>query len=105
MRRAPLATIIEPGDQWSVDFLNRTRVAISSSEVAEIILGVKTLWVYGFVRYRDFLSESHIQGFCARLQVNHFVGSENDPETIGLEFVEGGPPAYSYDKYATKKPT
>lgn len=61
---------------------------IEHSEFKQIATGPSTLWVYGYIVYRDFLDDVTTKGFCARMDV------ENEHE----RFVQDGPEAYSQTK-------
>ncbi|HEX4043591.1 MAG TPA: hypothetical protein VHY10_17970 [Xanthobacteraceae bacterium] len=58
---------------------------IEADRVAE---GQSTLWLYGYLVYRDFLDQVATKGFCARLEVENASG----------RFVQDGPESYSKTK-------
>jgi hypothetical protein len=61
---------------------------IDPFELDQVATGPSTLWVYGYIVYRDFLDEIATKGFCARMEVED--GRER--------FVQDGPESYSRTK-------
>jgi len=65
---------------------------LGEDEVEALRLGRRTLWVYGFVAFRDFLGIEHRKGFSLRWQPPHAQAS------IGGSFRPDGPDAYVYER-------
>jgi hypothetical protein len=101
-RPADLGTVVDSGKDHqlkagTVGLLagRRGGGGIISEEIDAIETSSATLWVYGFIRFRDFLGISHAVGFCTYLEMLR------DPESgkvLALRFVEGGPASYKYRK-------
>lgn len=65
---------------------------LSETEVEALRLGRRTLWVYGFVAFRDFLGIEHRKGFCLRWR------PPSAQAAIGGSFQPDGPEAYVYER-------
>jgi len=63
---------------------------LSDTQVQGLLGGLNNIWVYGFVRFRDFLGMQHKMGFCLRWTPPH-----RDASTGG-SFVPEDPGAYIY---------
>ena len=63
---------------------------LSDTQVQGLLGGLNNLWVYGFVRFRDFLGMQHKMGFCLR-----WTPPPRDA-SIGGSFVPEDPGAYIY---------
>jgi len=83
------STIIEPNKFFSLKKTGR----IAEPDIEEVVKwaadGAK-LWVYGFLKYRDFLDTEHSTGFCYRLHRTRGLLRE------GCLFLRGGPDGYTY---------
>lgn len=67
---------------------------LGEDEVEALRLGRRTLWVYGFVAFRDFLGIEHQKGFSLRWRPPHAQAA------IGGSFQPDGPAAYVYERDA-----
>jgi hypothetical protein len=65
---------------------------LGEDEVEALRLGRRTLWVYGFVAFRDFLGIEHRKGFSLRWRPPHAQSA------IGGSFQPDGPEAYVYER-------
>jgi len=65
---------------------------LGEAEVEALRLGRRTLWVYGFVAFRDFLGIEHRKGFCLRWLPPPAQAS------IGGSFQPEGSEAYVYER-------
>lgn len=65
---------------------------LSETEVEALRLGRRTLWVYGFVAFRDFLGIEHRKGFSLRWM------PPPAQAAIGGSFQPDGPEAYVYER-------
>jgi hypothetical protein len=63
---------------------------LSDTQVQGLLGGLDNLWVYGFVRFRDFLGMQHKMGFCLRWR------PPQRDASIGGSFLPEGPGAYIY---------
>jgi len=82
----PTALIIEDGQiHW---FTNEELITIEKEQMNAIERGDVSLWIYGHIRYGDFLDEAHELGFCFRWQAHPARG-----------FVLDGPEAYAYSRH------
>jgi hypothetical protein len=54
------------------------------------VTGQKMLWVYGIIRFQDFLNERHALRFCADLHVPQGLAAGHPPK-----FIQGGPTTYT----------
>jgi hypothetical protein len=69
----------------------RARVGELSEDQIRLVLGGRnTLWVYGFINFRDFLGMKHKLGFCLR-----WAPPEGEA-SIGGTFLQDGPARYIY---------
>ena len=59
-------TVVEPGGVHDFETV-RPRSLLSTDEVEAIRSERLFLWVYGYIAYRDFLGQRHIQRFCKQL--------------------------------------
>ena len=99
-RSLGFGTIIKPAEQ------HRIECQIPAVELDGISngRGQTTLWVYGFIEYRDFLEKLHETGFVAAwippedrfMKAMDFMDSTNI--SMGT-FVQEGPEAYTYNRY------
>jgi hypothetical protein len=65
---------------------------LGESQVQMLLNGGATLWVYGYLRFRDFLGMEHKTGFCLR-----WAPPPREVSTGGA-FVQDGPPSYIYQR-------
>ncbi|HEV2547968.1 MAG TPA: hypothetical protein VGU20_11560 [Stellaceae bacterium] len=65
---------------------------LGEDEVEALRLGRRTLWVYGFVAFRDFLGIEHRKGFSLRWR------PPQAQAAIGGSFQPDGPDAYVYER-------
>jgi hypothetical protein len=84
-----LVEAVESGGSVSAS-ASRRLGDLAESQVQQLLAGTATLWVYGFIRFRDFLGMDHKNGFCLR-----WAPPARDAGTGG-GFVPEGPPAYVY---------
>jgi hypothetical protein len=70
---------------------------LGEAEVEALRLGRRTLWVYGFVAFRDFLGIEHRKGFCLRWL------PPPAQAHIGGSFQPDGPAAYVYEREAAAR--
>jgi len=63
-------------------------------EIDAVMAGTASLWVYGYIVYRDFLSWTHQVGFCTRLEIRR--ARQDERMIMMMRFVQGGPPACTY---------
>ena len=70
---------------------------LGEAEVEAVRLGRRTLWVYGFVAFRDFLGIEHRKGFCLRWL------PPPAQAHIGGSFQPDGPAAYVYEREAAAR--
>jgi hypothetical protein len=63
---------------------------LSEDQIRLVLAGSNTLWVYGYINFRDFLGMTHKLGFCLR-----WVPPEREA-SIGGVFLQDGPAHYSY---------
>jgi hypothetical protein len=63
---------------------------LSESQVHGLLNGFNKIWVYGFVRFRDFLGIEHKMGFCLRWT------PPNGEASTGGSFVQEEPGTYIY---------
>lgn len=85
----PVAEAVERGDTLAAG-AERRLGELAESQVEALLDGSDTLWVYGFVRFRDFLGLEHKTGFCLR-----WTPPPRDA-SIGGSFVQDDPGAYIY---------
>lgn len=85
----PLVEAVESGASAGASAPRRLG-DLAESQVQQLLSGAATLWVYGFVRFRDFLGMDHKTGFCLR-----WSPPPRDAGTGGT-FIPEGPPAYVY---------
>ncbi len=85
----PLVEAVESGASAGASAPRRLG-DLAESQVQQLLSGAATLWVYGFVRFRDFLGMDHKTGFCLR-----WAPPPRDAGTGGT-FIPEGPPAYVY---------
>lgn len=73
---------------------------ITEDQLTKVLRGESTLWVYGYIKFRDFLGKRRQFGFCAALLLLHakFTDTnEIDRDTVlVVRFDAGGPASYSY---------
>ena len=63
---------------------------LSEAQADALLAGQDTLWVYGFLGFRDFLGMEHRMGFCLRWTPPRFNGG------TGGSFIRTGPETYAY---------
>jgi len=85
----PLVEAVESGASAEANAPRRLG-DLADSQVQQLLSGAATLWVYGFLRFRDFLGMDHKNGFCLR-----WVPPPREAGTGGT-FIPDGPPAYVY---------
>jgi hypothetical protein len=64
-RQATIGTVTSAQEIYPIDC--KTRIILSDEDAESIIQGEKTLWIYGYVKYRDFLEGIWITKFCVTL--------------------------------------
>lgn len=85
----PVVEAVESGE--SVGAAAQRRLGeLSESQIQGLLTGLNKLWVYGFVRFRDFLGMEHRLGFCLRWT------PPKGEASIGGSFVQEDPGAYIY---------
>jgi hypothetical protein len=88
----PIGTILAPGgDDWY--YIEWRRNSFSRSQVARVISGELTAWMYGYIKYRDFFNDAYVTGFCFRLVLEPIRYEGVPPQA---HFVEDGPSTYIY---------
>lgn len=85
----PVAEAVDSGDAVAAG-AERRLGELAESQVQALLDGRDTLWVYGFVRFRDFLGLEHKTGFCLR-----WTPPRRDA-SIGGSFVQEDPGTYIY---------
>jgi hypothetical protein len=85
----PVAEAVESGNSVAAA-AERRLGELAESQVQALLEGRDTIWVYGFVRFRDFLGMEHKTGFCLR-----WTPPPRDA-SIGGSFVPENPGAYIY---------
>jgi hypothetical protein len=78
------------------DFVITRPNIISDSHWDKAGRGEIILWIYGYFEYRDFLKNTHVEGFCfgSRPAEQAYVSGGRP-----VEWVSTGPPSYTYSKY------
>jgi hypothetical protein len=85
----PVVDVVDSGK--SVAASARQRVGeLSEDQIRVVLAGGNTLWVYGFINFRDFLGMKHKLGFCLR-----WLPPDREA-SIGGVFLQDGPAHYSY---------
>jgi hypothetical protein len=64
-----LRNSVEAGQPWKVT-LSENDLDFTPEDGQDIIARKNTLWIYGFLKYRDFLGTEYDQGFCIALKVS-----------------------------------
>jgi hypothetical protein len=80
---------VESGNSVGIE-AHRRLGDLSESQVHGLLSGLNKIWVYGFVRFRDFLGMEHKLGFCLR-----WMPPKGDASTGG-SFIQEEPGAYIY---------
>jgi len=89
-----LGVVIQPGQSFKI---GRTLQGRKPGHVEQIINGERTVWLYGFIAFLDFLNVERKSGFCARLQISSPTFMLGDMELRSGIFVQDGPPEYTYN--------
>jgi hypothetical protein len=89
--------VVEPIDRGDGTDLSAPRRLgdLGEQQVTQLLAGRSTLWVYGFVSFRDFLSTAHRKGFCLR-----WLPPARDAG-IGGTFLQEGPERYVDERQET----
>jgi hypothetical protein len=85
----PVVEAVESGKSIGAEALRRLG-DLSESQVQGLLGGLNKIWVYGFVRFRDFLGMEHKMGFCLRWK------PPNGEASTGGSFVQEDPGTYIY---------
>jgi hypothetical protein len=80
---------VESGNSVGIE-AHRRLGDLSESQVHGLLSGLNKIWVYGFVRFRDFMGMEHKLGFCLR-----WMPPKGEASTGG-SFVQEAPGAYIY---------
>jgi hypothetical protein len=84
-------TLVEPGKVSPVE-IQRYFINLTDEDRNAIESGSKSLWVYGYVAFRDFLGLRHESKFCAKWRPSSGP-SNNSP--IGFVYSSDTPPEYT----------
>jgi hypothetical protein len=95
----PTRVFLEPKGKWLVkDVLHFHSFSLTPEEADEVFFGHKTLFLFGYIRYRDFFGVTRKSGFLYELAVDrqsaaesHFViGEAAGPLWYDIEESDGG---------------
>lgn len=85
----PTGTVIEP-DGGVFIYSETTHISQVPDERSAILAGERRIWVFGEIKFRDFLGASHMHRFCGAW----WCPDPGDTSDRAAGFAEGGPESY-----------
>ncbi len=93
VEKVDFGSVIKKNENYEI----RKRFFLSDELAQRVKTKQAILWIYGYIKYRDFLEKCHRTGFCAALEL---FADKMYPSASDLgKFVEQGPYSYTYSKY------